>query len=368
MKNTNVTSVFTKTTYLISALVLGALILSACASPAATALVPTTAPQATSAPAVTQPPAAATDPTSPPEAVLNIATDPKLGKILVGENGMTLYIFTKDTADTSNCNADCLKKWPALTTQGNPTLGEGVDASLVGSATMADGSKIVTYNHMPLYYWYKDTKAGDTNGQGVGEVWYVLAPDGKPNESGAEASLNIASDPKLGKILVGNNGMTLYIFTKDTADTSNCNADCLKKWPALTTQGNPTLGEGVDASLVGTATLADGSQVVTYNHMPLYYWYKDTKAGDTNGQGVGEVWYVLAPDGNPVGITAANSSDNSNTNANQNSNVNSNSNSNQNSNDNSNSNSNQNSNDDSGNGNGGGGNDNGGGGNDNGGG
>ncbi len=106
-----------------------------------------------------------------------------LGKILVGENGMTLYMFTKDTADMSNCNADCLKKWPALITLGKPILGEGVDASLVGSATLADGSKIVTYNHMPLYYWYKDLKAGDTNGQGVGEVWYVLAPDGNPVES-----------------------------------------------------------------------------------------------------------------------------------------------------------------------------------------
>jgi predicted lipoprotein with Yx(FWY)xxD motif len=251
MRNRFVTIVIKKAAYLSSGLVFGAMILSACASPAATAVPPTTAPQATIAPAITQPPTEAPNPTSPPEAVLNIATDPKLGKILVGENGMTLYIFTKDTADTSNCNADCLKKWPALITQGKPVLGDGVDASLVGSAALADGSKIVTYNHMPLYYWYKDTKAGDANGQGVGEVWYVLAPDGKP-----------------------------------------------------------------------------------------------------------------------VGITIASSSDNSNTNANQSSSASSNSNSNQNSNDNSNSNSSHNSNDDSGNNNGGGGNDNGGGGggNDNGGG
>jgi hypothetical protein len=165
---------------------------------------------------------------------------------------------------------------------------------------------------------------------------------------------------------VGENGMTLYMFTKDTADTSNCNADCLKKWPALITQGKPMLGDGVDASLVGSATLADGSKIVTYNHMPLYYWYKDTKPGDTNGQAVSNVWYVIPPDGNPVGSTIAN--DNSTTNANQNSNLNDNSNSNRNSNDNSSSNSKGNSNDDFGNGNDGGGDDNDGGGNDNGGG
>jgi predicted lipoprotein with Yx(FWY)xxD motif len=194
MRNTTVTTVFTKTAYLISAFVVGAMILSACASPtattvlpttasqatSATAVIPTTAPQATSSPAVAQPPAAVSNPTSSPEAVLNIATDPKLGKILVGENGMTLYIFTNDTADTSNCNAECLKKWPPLFTQGNPILGDGVDASMVSLATLADGSKIVTYNHMPLYYWYMDLKAGDTNGQGVGGVWYVLGPDGIP--------------------------------------------------------------------------------------------------------------------------------------------------------------------------------------------
>jgi predicted lipoprotein with Yx(FWY)xxD motif len=95
---------------------------------------------------------------------------------------MTLYIFTKDTADKSNCNAGCLANWPPFLAEGTPTLGQGVDKSLVGSTTTTDGRTIVTYNHMPLYYYIQDTKAGDTNGQGVGSVWYVIAPDGTPNE------------------------------------------------------------------------------------------------------------------------------------------------------------------------------------------
>jgi len=69
-------------------------------------------------------------------------------------------------------------KWPPLLTQGNPTLGVGIAPALVGSTALEDGSKIVTYNHMPLYYWWEDAKAGDAKGQGVGEVWYVLAPNG----------------------------------------------------------------------------------------------------------------------------------------------------------------------------------------------
>ena len=255
------------------------------------------------------------------EAVINVVDDPNLGKILVGANGMTLYMFTKDGPDQSNCTGSCLTQWPPLLTQGSPTLGDGVDASLVGTATLADGSMIVTYNKMPLYYWYKDTKAGDTTGQGVGSVWFVVSPDGKmvgnasasasptatPAETGGssstasnEATINEVSDPKLGNILVGNNGMTLYIYTKDGPDQSNCTGSCLAKWPPLLTQGNPVVGAGVDASLVGTATLPDGSMIVTYNKMPLYYWANDSKPGDTTGQGVGSVWYVVSPDGKPV--------------------------------------------------------------------
>jgi len=232
-----------------------------------------------------------------------VATDPKYGKILVGGNGMTLYMYTKDTADTSNCSGGCAKAWPPLLTQGNPTLGDGVDKSLVGSAALADGTKIVTYNHMPLYYWAKDTKPGDITGLGVGGVWFLVSPDGKV--VGQEASINVGTDPKYGKILVDGKGMTLYMYTKDTADTSTCSGGCAKAWPPLLTSGNPTLGDGIDKSMVGSAALADGTKIVTYNHMPLYYWAKDTKPGDITGLGVGGVWFLVSPDGKVVGQEAS---------------------------------------------------------------
>lgn len=247
------------------------------------------------------------------EAVINMSTDPSLGKILVDGKGMTLYIFIVDGPDQSNCDASCLAKWPALLTQGNPSSGSGVDDALVGSATLADGSRIVTYNQMPLYYFVKDTKPGDIAGQGVGSVWYALSPDGKPvglseisNPTSApvasvtESSLNVASDPVLGQFLVDGKGMTLYIFTKDGRDQSNCDAACLAKWPPLLTQGNPSVGAGVDASQVGIAMLADGSKIMTYDHKPLYYWVNDTKPGDITGQGVGGVWFVISPSGQEI--------------------------------------------------------------------
>jgi predicted lipoprotein with Yx(FWY)xxD motif len=285
----------------IGVLLVLAVILAACApavTPAPTAI-PTAVPMATAVPPTAAPAPTATK-AAAAEATINVVTDPKLGKILVDGKGMTLYMYTKDEANKSNCADACLKSWPPLLTQGTPKLGEGVDPALVGSASLADGSKIVTYNKMPLYYWVKDAKPGDVTGQNVGGVWYVVSPAGKI--VGMEATINVVTDPKLGKILVDGKGMTLYMYTKDEANKSNCADACLKNWPALITQGSPKLGEGVDPALVGNATLADGSKIVTYNKMPLYYWVKDAKPGDVTGQNVGGVWYVVAPDGKPIGM------------------------------------------------------------------
>lgn len=315
----------------IGMLVLLALALAAC-QPAATptqsaptaTVPPTMAPTSTQAAAQPAVPVtgATTESTTTTggEVMLKVATDPKLGKILVDGKGMTLYMFTKDTADKSNCAGGCLQAWPPFTAQGTVKAGEGVNQSLIGTATLADGSKIVTYNHMPLYYWAKDTKPGDTTGQDVNQVWYVVSPDGKPVKEAGESKgtpsssasggsapvmgdvmVKVATDAKLGKILVDSKVMTLYMFTKDTPDKSNCTGGCLKAWPPLTVSDKATAGEGVDASLLGTATLADGSKIVTYNHLPLYYWQGDTKPGDATGQGVNNVWFVVSPDGKAVG-------------------------------------------------------------------
>jgi predicted lipoprotein with Yx(FWY)xxD motif len=308
--------------FLASILMMGIFVLTACMQ----AATPTTAQggEKVAAKSLSTPTQQQAAPVSA-EPTISVATDAKLGQILVGDKGMTLYMFTKDGPNQSNCDAKCLSAWPPLITQGHPTLGAGVDSLLVGTATLADGRMIVTYNKMPLYYWVQDTKPGDTTGQGVGKVWYVVSPDGKavgiegagvsatPTQQPVapmttEPTISVATDAKLGQILVGDKGMTLYIFTKDGPNQSNCNADCLAKWPPLITEGHPTLGAGVDASLIGTATLADGRMIVTYNKMPLYYWIKDTKPGDTTGQGVGQVWYVISPDGKVVEGDSANGS------------------------------------------------------------
>lgn len=94
--------------------------------------------------------------------------DTKAGKVLATEAGMTLYTFDKDAKDKSNCDADCLKKWPAfLAASGAKAEGEW---TLVKDAT---GKEMWAYEGKPLYTYVEDTKAGDVNGDGVGGVWHV---------------------------------------------------------------------------------------------------------------------------------------------------------------------------------------------------
>jgi predicted lipoprotein with Yx(FWY)xxD motif len=106
------------------------------------------------------------------------------------------------------------------------------------------------------------------------------------------------ADSSLGSILVDGRGMTLYMFTKDSANTSACEGPCLTAWPPLI--GKPTEGTGVDDSKLGSFTRADGRTQASYNGWPLYYWKGDAKVGDVTGQNVNAVWFVLDRDGDPI--------------------------------------------------------------------
>jgi predicted lipoprotein with Yx(FWY)xxD motif len=121
--------------------------------------------------------------------------------------------------------------------------------------------------------------------------------------TGAPATLGVADEGDLGKILVDSRGRTLYLFRKDSGTTSACTGACAVNWPPLRASGKPTEGSGADASLVGTTRRTDGKPQVTYNGHPLYLFQGDAQAGDTNGEGVnafGGAWYALSAAGNQV--------------------------------------------------------------------
>jgi predicted lipoprotein with Yx(FWY)xxD motif len=110
--------------------------------------------------------------------VVNLGQDDTLGSFLVDDKGMTLYLFTKDTPNTTVCYDKCATAWPPLLTTGDPVAGEGVDASLLGTTNRTDGTVQVTYNGWPLYYYEDDKAPGDVTGQDVGGVWYVVSAAG----------------------------------------------------------------------------------------------------------------------------------------------------------------------------------------------
>lgn len=121
------------------------------------------------------------------------ATNPNLGTILADRNGKTLYVFLRDTPNTSSaCYDRCATNWPPLLiTEGNPVAGQGVNGNLLGVLARTDGTRQVMYNGMPLYYFAADANPGDTNGQGVGKVWFVLNLDA----AGTPATLPAAPAP-----------------------------------------------------------------------------------------------------------------------------------------------------------------------------
>lgn len=122
----------------------------------------------------------------------------------------------------------------------------------------------------------------------------------EPTEGGEDTSGDATvatAESDLGEILVDADGSTLYVFLPDEGGESTCYDDCEAAWPPLTIDGDPAAGDGADDSLLGTTERDDGSTQVTYDGWPLYYYSADAAPGDTNGQGVGDVWFVVGPDG-----------------------------------------------------------------------
>lgn len=295
-----------------------ALLVTAC-SPQAT---PTAAPPA----AIPPTKVAAIVPVTGGAATVDLGKNDKLGSFLVDGKGMTLYLYTKDTPNTTVCYDKCATAWPPLLTNGTPNAGQGVDASKFGTTKRKDGTTQVTYNGWPLYYYQKDKAPGDVTGQNVGNVWFVVSAAGDKVEMtevtaatpAAEATkapvaaggttVDLGKNDKLGSFLVDDKGMALYLFTKDTPNTSSCYGGCATAWPPLLTTGAPVAGNGIDTAKLGTTKRTDGTTQVTYNGWPLYYYAKDKAAGDVTGQEVGGVWYVVSAAGEKVKAASSTSS------------------------------------------------------------
>jgi predicted lipoprotein with Yx(FWY)xxD motif len=103
------------------------------------------------------------------------------GTVLTNGSGRAVYLWVKDTGDMSNCNGACAGAWPPVTTTGAATASGAAKASDLGTITRSDGSKQVTYDGHPLYYFSGDSGPGTATGQGsdgFGAKWWLVAPSG----------------------------------------------------------------------------------------------------------------------------------------------------------------------------------------------
>ncbi len=249
------------------------------------------------------------------------------GPILVGADGRTLYAFTKDTDGQSTCFDACAAAWPAVPAPDGFTPPAGVDPALVGTVDRPDGGKQLKIGKWPLYVYAGDGAPGETNGQGVGGVWFVVKADGSlikgdaapatsaaaapssaaPTQAPESSAAQPAPDPaaatgpvvslaevgNLGEVMVGADGRTLYAFTDDPEKQSSCFDACAKAWPPLTVPDDFTISPDLQASGATTIDRPDGTKQLVMGKWALYYYAGDGAPGEANGQGVGGKWFAV---------------------------------------------------------------------------
>jgi predicted lipoprotein with Yx(FWY)xxD motif len=112
--------------------------------------------------------------------VITTATS-SAGTFLIDASGRAVYLWVKDTGDASTCTGACAGAWPPVTATGTVTASGGASASDLGTITRSDGTKQVTYDGHPLYYYAGDSGAGMASGQGsdsFGAKWWLVSPSG----------------------------------------------------------------------------------------------------------------------------------------------------------------------------------------------
>ena len=236
--------------------------------------------------------ATASESAAPSGAPAELASDTTgLGEpVLTDSQGFTIYYFRKDEPGTSNCYDPCSETWPPVPA-GEQIDKSALDSSRLGSIARDDGITQLAYDGMPLYLFKDDVAPGDVKGQGVGNVWFVVAADG--TEIAPQGGVRIGSTDA-GDVLISPEGFTIYAFEDDAGGQSNCNDPCSETWQPV--DGDTAIDITVDDDQFDTITREDGDEQLTLNGRPLYRFANDANPGDANGDGVGDVWFAVSAD------------------------------------------------------------------------
>jgi predicted lipoprotein with Yx(FWY)xxD motif len=91
-------------------------------------------------------------------------------------------------------------------------------------------------------------------------------------------------------ILANSDGLSLYTFTPDKNGAPTCYDACAKAWPPVLVD-NEKANELSGA--LATAPRKDGSLQLTVDGRPVYLFSGDGQAGDINGEGLGNIWFLI---------------------------------------------------------------------------
>lgn len=150
-----------------------------------------------------------------------------------------------------------------------------------------------------------DTTTADTGGALTEDGESTRDDDGDAPDDGdvdGEAAGEAGAEPvqesetSLGTVLVDAEGLTLYGFTPDEGGTPTCTDACAETWPPLFTDSSD-LPESLDPSVFSVVEHPSGEPQLAAGGWPLYYYAADAEPGDVNGQGVGDKWFAVTPDG-----------------------------------------------------------------------
>lgn len=256
------------------------------------------------------------NPNPPVEKEVGLQTDATLGKHLVDKQNHSLYFFSDDPNGADSCTGGCQPFWPIFNVDNLTAdkLGDGLDISDFGSVISVSGKKQVTYKGWPLHYYAPlvngtntQEAPGQTQGEGIDNIWFVAKPDYTIMVVNAQLVGNDGKSYKsdytegIGKTTYFTNdrGVTLYTFTVDSSnknkftkpDFSNNNA-----WPIYETD-KIVVPSTFDKAKFGSIDVF-GRLQLTYNGWPLYYFGQD---GQTRGFNKGisfsspGVWRVPGP-------------------------------------------------------------------------
>jgi predicted lipoprotein with Yx(FWY)xxD motif len=203
-----------------------------------------------------------------------------LGRVLVDAHGKTLYIWAHDKTQKSTCNGDCAQYWPPLVTKGRPQAIAGARSDLLGTSKRNDGRMQVTYAGHPLYYFVKDTKAGQTNGEaltGFGGRWDPISANGQavrkastssPGDYGSGGGYDVDAAPLQASIISPGPGDTAGVhgtFSVEVslqARTAYSNGLLSGYTAAFNDPSKPTFHPGPNAAAPGLVVLLSTTPTV----------------------------------------------------------------------------------------------------------